>query len=380
MLVELSEDQEFFRETSERFLIEHASPEALRRMRHDPAGFDGDYWRRGCELGWTSLLVGPEHGGGSISDAGLVDLSLIAYEFGRHAAPGPLVATNVVAATLGRYHTQAEVLGSIMAGASVASWCAPQFPVGSATGHCQPTVHITRNGDDVILNGEVRPVESAEQTTHLLVTGREDSGLTQVLVPTHADGVTVTAMETVDLSRRFSDVSFKDVRLCADSVIGDPTEASSDVMLQFLQSLALLNAEAVGAMQAGFDMTMEWMFDRYSFGRPLASYQALKHRSADMLTWLEASHAVSDAACRAVEDASASAEELASAAKAYVGQFGADLLQECVQFYGGIGITFEHDLHLFLRRFTVNRSLHGTPAQHRQHMAVLLAAREGVAA
>jgi alkylation response protein AidB-like acyl-CoA dehydrogenase len=99
-----------------------------------------------------------------------------------------------------------------------------------------------------------------------------------------------------------------------------------------------------------------------------------------MLTWLEASHAVSDAACRATEDAHASANELASAAKAYVGQCGGDLLHECIQLHGGIGITFEHDLHLFLRRFTVNRSLAGTPAQHRQRIAVMLAARQEVAA
>jgi alkylation response protein AidB-like acyl-CoA dehydrogenase len=380
MLVELSDDQEFFRETTERFLTEHSSPEELRRMRHDDAGYQTDYWRRGSELGWTSLLVAEEHGGGTISGAGLVDLSLVAYEFGRRAAPGPLVSTNVVAATLSANSVHLEVLEGLLSGASIASWCAPPIPIGTVASSCRPTVHITRSGNDVVLNGEVRPVESAQQASHLLVTGQEGSGLTQILVPAQSDGVTVVPMETVDLARRFGAVAFKDVRLGTDYVIGTPTEASGDVKRQFLQSIALLNAEAVGSMQAGFDMTMEWMFDRYSFGRPLASYQALKHRCADMLTWLEASHAVSDAACRAAESQSAKADELASAAKAYVGQHGGDLLHECIQLHGGIGITFEHDLHLFLRRFTVNRSLAGTPAQHRQRIAVLLAARSEVAA
>ena len=90
MLVELSDDQEFFRETTERFLTEHLSPEELRRMRHDKAGYQPDYWRRGSELGWTSLLVAEEHGGGTISGAGLVDLSLVAYEFGVGPHQDPL--------------------------------------------------------------------------------------------------------------------------------------------------------------------------------------------------------------------------------------------------------------------------------------------------
>ena len=94
MFVALSEDQEFFRETTARFLREHAPPDALRALRDDPAGFDAGYWRRGAELGWTSLLVAEEHGGGTISGPGLIDLSLVAYEFGQHAAPGPLVVTN----------------------------------------------------------------------------------------------------------------------------------------------------------------------------------------------------------------------------------------------------------------------------------------------
>src|SRR5580700_11895037 len=113
MLINPTEEQEFFRATTERFLVEHAPPDALRRLRDDADGFDRDYWRRGAELGWTSLLVDEAHGGGSISGAGLVDLSLVAYEFGRRAAPGPLVATNVVASTLSAHDTAAAVVAQL---------------------------------------------------------------------------------------------------------------------------------------------------------------------------------------------------------------------------------------------------------------------------
>ncbi len=380
MLLGLSDDQELFRETTERFLNEQVPTAELRRLRDDDAGFDPAYWPRGSELGWTSLLVAESHGGGTISGAGLVDLSLVAYEFGRHAAPGPLVATNIVAATLSEHGSHRDVLDGLLSGRSIATWCIPPIPLGPAATMCRPTVQITRSGDDIVLDGEVRPVESAQQAAHLLVTGQEGEGLTQVLVPTATRGVTIVPLQTVDLSRRFGAVTLEGVRLASDAVVGRTGEASGDVARQFLQALALLNAEAVGTMQAGFDMTVEWAFDRYSFGRPLASYQALKHRFADMLTWLEASHAVSDAACRAAGGNLAVADELASAAKAYIGQYGADLLHECVQLHGGIGITYEHDLHLFLRRLTVNRSLAGTPAQHRQRIAAIIEARQDAAA
>ena len=108
-------------------------------------------------------------------------------------------------------------------------------------------------------------------------------------------------------------------------------------------------------------MTLDWTFNRYTFGRALASYQALKHRMADMKSWLEASHAISDAAAEAVADGSDSAAELASAAKSYIGVQGPELCQEGVQLHGGIGVTYEHDLHFFLRRVTLNALLYGTP-------------------
>ncbi|HUC05998.1 MAG TPA: acyl-CoA dehydrogenase family protein [Acidimicrobiales bacterium] len=378
MLVTLSEDQEFFRQTTERFLVEQAAPATLRALRDDTVGFDPSYWRRGAELGWTSLLVGAAHGGGSISDNGLVDLSLVAYEFGRHAAPGPLVATNVVAGTLDAHGSHPEVVEGLVSGGQFATWCAPE---GSPDPRTWPLgVELRRDGETVVLDGAVQPVESAGQADHLLVTARDGGGVTQVLVPAGAEGLSVAPLHTVDLTKRFGAVRLDQVRLPAAAVVGPAGQARGDVERQFLQAIALLNAEAVGSMQAAFDMTVEWAFDRYTFGRPLASYQALKHRFADSMAWLEASHAISDAACRAVGEGSASAEELSSAAKAFVGQYGADIVHDCVQIHGGIGVTFEHDLHLFVRRFTVNRALAGTPGLHRQRVGAIVDDREGDAA
>ncbi len=376
MLLNLSEDQEFFRETTNRFLNEQVPPDAVRALRHDGRGFDPSYWRRGAELGWTSLLVSEEHGGGSISGQGLVDLSLVADAFGSHAAPGPLTTTNVVAAALSAHGAAPDVLASLLSGEGIASWCAPTLgPDG-----WRATVEASRHGSDLVLRGRSRQVEAAGTADHFLVTCRDGSGTTQVLVPASSTGITVTPMQSVDLTRRFDVVTFDDVHVPAGVLVGAAGQATADVDRQLEQFLVILNAESVGAMQTGFDMTVEWAFDRYSFGRPLASYQALKHRFADMMSWLQGSHAISAAACVAAQEGSDEAPELVSAAKAYIGQYGAELLQDCVQLHGGIGVTFEHDLHLYLRRLIVDRALAGTPADHRQRIAAMVAQRDGVAA
>ncbi|MCU1486479.1 MAG: acyl-CoA dehydrogenase domain protein [Actinomycetia bacterium] len=376
MLLALSSDQEFFRETTARFLKEHVPVGRLRELRRDPAGYDPGYWRKGADLGWTSLLVGEEHGGGTISGAGIVDLGVVAHEFGRHAAAGPLLPTNVVAAALSAAggDAHAALLAGLLDGTSVATWClaerAPHDRLGAVT------LAIRVDGDELVLDGEKRPVESAAESSHLLVTGRTGDGLTQVLVPTDAPGISVSPMHTIDTTRRFSVVRFDDVRVPADAALGQVGKADEDVERQLQLALVVLNAEAVGAMQTAFDMTVEWASDRYSFGRPLSSYQALKHRFADMKSWLEASHAISDEAAAAVAAGTPDAAVLVSAAKAFIGDYGAELMQDCVQLHGGIGVTFEHDLHLYFRRHTLDRALYGTPAEHRRRIVDLIEQQE----
>jgi alkylation response protein AidB-like acyl-CoA dehydrogenase len=370
VLVELSPDQEFFRETTAKFLKAQAPVAAVRALRHDEAGFTPEYWRQGAELGWTSLLVSEEHGGGSISGTGLVDLTVVAHELGRAAAPGPLVPTNVVAAALSAAGSHEDVLAGLLDGSVIATWCLTDAPPHHRLGDVALAIRV--EGDEVVLDGVKRPVEAAGQAGHLLVTGRTDDGLTQVLVPADAPGITITPMRTVDVTRRFGSVAFDGVRVPASSVLGQVGKADPDVERQLQHALVLTTAESVGAMQAAFDMTVEWAGDRYSFGRPLSSYQALKHRFADMASWLHGSHAIADEAAAAVAAGSADAPVLVSAAASYVGDNGSELLQECVQLHGGIGVTFEHDLHLYFRRHTVDRALFGTPSEHRQRIAGLL--------
>jgi alkylation response protein AidB-like acyl-CoA dehydrogenase len=375
----LTSDQELLRDTTARFLGDRVPLNRMRRdLRNNPSGFEPDYWTSGAELGWTMLMVSEEDGGGSVSGRGAVDLALIAYEFGRHAAPGPLVDCNVVAAALSRQpgELQQGVLGELITGATIASGClgaAPWQRPGDAS------VTICKDGDDIIIDGLVRPVESALQAGYFLVTGRSGDGMTQVLVPANAAGIEIRALKTMDVTRRFARVSFDRVRAPASALLGAFGQAREQVSRQIENAAVILAAESVGAMEVAFDMTVDWAFNRYTFGRALASYQALKHRFADMKSWLEASHAVSDAAAEAVADRTDLAAETASAARSYIGVQGPELTQECVQLHGGIGVTYEHDLHFFLRRVTLDSLLYGTPAEHRRLLAASQIAKENAA-
>jgi len=374
MLLELHPDLEFLRETTAKFLTEQMPVNEVRRLRDEPAGFDTAYWRRGADLGWTSLLVDEADGGGSISGEGLMDLAAVAFEFGRHAGPGPLVSVNVVLSALTGRDPHRELIGGLLTGDTFATWCHEEGPPNDQLESLSLT--ITVDGDELVLNGQKRPVESADVADHLLVSGQSPDGPTQALVPADTPGVSLRALTGVDLTRRFFVVTFDNVRVPINALVGSLGDAAADLEHQLHIALVILNAESVGTMQRAFDITAEWALDRYSFGRPIASYQAIKHRFADMKTWLEAGHAISDVAAQAVTAGQANAGELVSAAKAFIGDRGSELMQECVQFHGGIGLTFEHDLHLYLRRQTLNRVLLGTPTTHRQRIARLTIQRE----
>ncbi|TSD47801.1 acyl-CoA dehydrogenase [Rhodococcus sp. KBS0724] len=378
MLLETTPDQDFFRDTTARFLSSQVPSSTLRLLRDNPAGYDAEYWRRGAELGWTSLLVDEAHGGGTISERGLVDLTLVAYEFGRTAAPGPLTPTNVVAALLSNYSSEGtdQVLAQLLSGTSTAAWCFTEPQANSLVS--SPPLEIRVEGNDVVVSGVKRPVEAAQTADILLVTGQSGDSGAQVLMPVNTAGVHVKPLRSIDLTRRYAEVTFDNVRLPRSSMIGDAADAARDIERSRQLAIVLSCAESVGAMHAAFDLTVAWAFDRYSFGRPLASYQELKHRFADMKTWLEASHGLADAAAAAVAADSPDSAELTSAAHAYIGDRGGELLQDCVQIHGGIGVTFEHDLHLFMRRAAANRSSYGTPAEHRQLIAAIAIRQESI--
>ena len=365
----VTEDQEFFREATGKFLEQECPLPQVRARYDDPAGFTGAYWKQGAELGWTSLLVPEALGGGTVSGSDVLDFLGLVDLFGTHLAPGPLLATNLVAAAVSRWGTDAQQWGLIpglLSGDTITAW--------ADAGPDDEAVSAARDGDDVVLRGVKTPVEAGAQADVLLVTALLDGTPVQVLVDPAAAGVTVTALQSIDITRRFAKVEFDGARVSAGALVGgDDADDDARAAIEWLRLLAATaqSVEATAAAQVAFDLTMEWMFDRYSFGRPLASYQALKHRCADMKLWLETSHGLGTSAGRALQADEPQAAELVSAAKAFTGQYLAELVQDCIQMHGGIGLTWEHDLHLYQRRIVADRNTYGTPEDHRQRLATI---------
>jgi alkylation response protein AidB-like acyl-CoA dehydrogenase len=374
----LNDEQQLLRETTAKFLDDTCSLAEVRRIAESvPAGFDRDWWRKGAELGWTSMLVPEDSGGGCVSGGPLADLSLVAEEMGRRVSPGPLHPTNVVAAALARSGSpvhQKELAG-LLSGETVATWWPGPVRSGfGGAGGREREVRAVPRRDGYVLAGSTGPVEAAAEADLLLVVARSDEGPLQFLVPSATPGLSTRPAGSIDLVRRFAVFEFDETELGPDAVISDAVRAEAEIERQMQDVVVLQCAEMAAAAEQAFELTVRYAEERYSFGRPLASYQALKHRFADMKMWLEASQATSSAAARAVDAGSEDAPELISVAKAYVGDRAPAILQDCVQLHGGIGVTWEHDLHLYLRRVIQNRSLFGTPHDHRERVAAIVGA------
>jgi alkylation response protein AidB-like acyl-CoA dehydrogenase len=373
VILDVTDDQAVFAETTERYLARSADIGAVRAAAESDTGYERSWWRQGAEIGWTSLLV-PEHlGGGSASGQGLLDLVLVMEEFGRRVAPGPILtvsaATAGIAGSVGA-ERHADLLGSIVSGESVVSWCAGGL-FGRGDGGT-PTITVAADGFQV--HGTAHEVEAVDTADAFLVSSRGTNGDTQLIVPADAPGVHVTPVRSIDLTRRLGTVTFDAVAVGPESVVGRPGEAADDVERQLSTAAVLRCAELAGVAARVLEFTLEYAFDRYSFGRSLASYQALKHRFADMKVGLEATRGAAAGAAVAVADEAPDAMTLASAAISYAGEVVPQLVQDCVQMHGGIGITWEHDIHLYLRRATFDRALYGTPNDHRRRLASSLAA------
>ncbi|OBK15119.1 acyl-CoA dehydrogenase [Mycobacterium asiaticum] len=360
-----SPEKILFTSTTQAFLAKEASLRHVRDLHAAGVSFEPAWWRRATELGWTALLVPEELGGGSASGDGFADLAAVAELLGKTVAPGPLYPVSTVLAGLvdcaGR-DAHGELIEALMSGATVASWAVSEPSRGWAP--LEPAVTAVEAGSGYRIDGVKDRVEAGAQSSMLLVVARSAAGVRQFLVPADSPGVSITPQSSIDLVKQYARVEFDGVVLDGSAAVGTVEETPTLIDRQSQVAQVLQCAEVVGILQTTFDFTVQWALDRHSFGRPLASYQALKHGFADMKMWLEACRATTAAA---VADVSARAPEAglsASIAKSYVGELAGQIVQRCVQMHGGIGVTWEHDLHLYLRRITLYRSMFGTPEEH----------------
>ena len=368
----LSEDQEFFRDTTQKYLASAWPTSAVRALIDDPVGFDRTAWDQGAQLGWFSMLV-PEHlGGGSVSGNGVSDLAIVAEALGRVVFPGPVLPTNLVAlalATSGSPEQQAAHLPGIVGGNVIATWAIAE--ANDRWDGDGVALEAVPSGEGFRLRGTKRLVQDAHAADLILVTARTSGGLTQFLVPAGTSGMRVEPLVSLDVARRFADVVFEDAELPAGAVLGDVDDAGQAVARQLTVAAALQCAESVGAIDALYDLTLAYVKERKAFGRPIGSFQALKHRLADMWLRVESAKALAVAAARAV-DADVDAEELTSMAKCYIDEHGPEMARDCLQMHGGIGFTWEHDVHLYLRRIEANAAIFGGPDRQHDRLATII--------
>ena len=360
-----SPEKILFASTTQAFLQKEVPLSRVRELHAQDVSFDPSWWRRAAELGWTALLVPEELGGGSVSGDGVADLAMVAEQLGKTVAPGPLYPVSAVLTALvncAEPQAHAATIESLISGEAVASWAV--YEPGQGWAPHQPSVVATSTDSGYRVDGVKDRVEAGAQCDLLLVVARTDDGVRQFLVPTDAPGVRIEPQQSIDLVKHYARVHFDGVDIESSAAVGGAAETTGLIDRQSHVAQMLQCAEMVGILQTVFDFTVAWALDRHTFGRPLASYQALKHRFADMKMWLEASRATTATAVAAISAGSPDAGLSASIAKSYVGEMATEIVQGCVQMHGGIGVTWEHDLHLYLRRVVLYRSMFGTPEEH----------------
>ncbi len=367
------EDQELLRSTTRRFLEDHDVHGALRPLLEAERAFDASVWRDGAQLGWSALLIPPAHGGGSITEQPLVDLAAVAEELGRVLFPGPFLPTNVVADAVARFaasELQQTTLPPIASGAAVAAWC--HTADGGAEIEAVDVRVRNGSGRANTLDGGAGHVQDAHEADLLLVTARGAGGPLLALVPRTAAGVDVRVLRGLDLTRRHCAVRFDGVRFEDHDVVARDGDAVAAIERALNVATIIKTAESVGAADALFASTLSYAKDRIQFGRPIGSFQAIKHRLADLLIELEAMRAAVQYAAMATADGRADATEAVHVAGSYVPEAFAHLSGEALQLHGGIGFTWEHDVHLFVRRARSDRALYGDPTWHREQLCRLL--------
>jgi len=371
------EDQELLRSTTRRFLESTHPIDTVRIRLETPDTLDRPTWSEGTKLGWTAMLVAEEHGGGSVTDQPLVDMAALAEELGRQLYPGPVLPTNVVADAIGRAGSEDqrhEHLGPIARGESVATWC---LSGDGTTDVGAVDVRLTPVGTGrVRLDGVARFVHDAHVCDLLLVTAIGDAGLSLVIVPADTSGVSSRLLRTIDLTRRFAEVRFDGVEVATAMIVGETGRAGSLVERALQIATVLQSAEAVGAAEHLLERTVQYTKDRLQFGRAIGGFQSVKHRLADLLVQLEAARAAARYAALAVADDRPDRDEAVAVAGSFVRDACAYLAGEALQIHGGIGFTWDHDVHLFVRRAKADQALYGEPSWHRERLTSIMEERE----
>ena len=366
-----SEEQEMLRRSAREFLAKECSPKVVRRLMESPDGYDAALWKKIADLGWTALGIPEEYGGVGT----FLDLVVVLEEAGRALLPGPYFSTMGLTVPalveLGSEAQKKKVLGAIADGSARATLA---FTEPSGRWDAESIgLQAKQSGGGWRLDGVKLFVPDAGSADHTVVVARTrgegEEGITAFLVEGRPHGMTVKPLETLDMTRRWSEVRFDGVQLGADAVMGAPDKAWPRLKRALEWATAALCAEMVGGVQKVLETSTEYAKTRQQFGKPIGIYQAVSHKLADMLVLSESGRSATYYAAWTV-DADASDRALASSmAKAYVSDAYRKVAGDGIQVHGGIGFTWEHDMHLYFKRAKSSEVTLGDATYHRELVA-----------
>jgi alkylation response protein AidB-like acyl-CoA dehydrogenase len=354
MNFEFTDDQQAIKRTARDFLSARYRPETMRSLAEDDRGFTDEQWQALSELGWPGVVVAEEHGGLGL---GVVELVVIAEEMGYALAPAPLLSdvwAAVLLGALGSSEQQARWLPKVAEGSArgtVAIW---DESAGWAPDHSEAELA----GDS--LSSVKIAVPDAASADFVIVAGADRR---HYLVEMASDGVRVVAENGLDPTRKLYRVMF-------DGTSAQPLPGI-DVALPYATIVTSIAAESVGVAQRAMEMAVEYAKDRKQFDRPIGAYQAVSHRCAQMLLETEGARSVTYWAAWAADHEPQTAPRAASMAKSYAGDAGFRVAASAIQVHGGIGFTWEHDLHFFFKRAKANAHAFGDGRWHRERVVEL---------
>ena len=362
------------RRSAREFLAKECSPKVVRRVMETEDGYDAALWKKIADLGWTALGIPEQYGGVGT----FLDLVVVLEEAGRALLPGPFFSTMGLAVPAlieaGSEAQKKEVLGAIAAGSARATLALTE-PSGrwDAEG---VSLTATQAGGGWRLDGVKLFVPDAAVADYMVIVARTrgegEDGISLFLVKGRPEGMTIKSLETLDMTRKWSEVRFDDVELGADALMGPQDKAWPRLRRALEWSTGALCAEMVGGVQKVLETSTEYAKTRHQFGKPIGIYQAVSHKIADMLVMSESGRSATYYAAWAV-DADAPDRSLASSmAKAYVSDAYRKVAGDGIQVHGGIGFTWEHDMHLYFKRAKSSEVTLGDATYHRELVAQAL--------
>jgi alkylation response protein AidB-like acyl-CoA dehydrogenase len=378
MDIGFSEEQELLRETARKFLDAECDTRFVRARMAEPAAVTAEFWGKLAEQGWLGIVY-PEAVGGS--GLGLVDLVVLMEEMGRRVMPGPFFSSVLLGgATImeaGNPAQQAEWLPQIAAGKKkvALAWTEPALR-WDAAGVALPA---RESVGGFTLSGVKLFVGDAHLADILVVAARTrdgstmEDGVSLFLVPRDAPGVGVSPMPTIDETRKSCEVRFGNAVVPAASLLGELHGGWAPLSRVVARATVALCAEMCGGAQQVLDMTVDYAKLRVAFGKPIGSYQGVKHQAADMLVALENAKSLTYYAAWAFDQGEPDALLTVSMAKAAASDMARKVAGTGIQLHGGIGMTWEHDLQLYYKRARACEVAFGDAAWHRERVARLMA-------